>query len=160
MHLHFTQTESLFSYFEATRAYLERHGNPVVLYSDKASVFRSVKAHETGSRVMHFGRAMYELNIVTVCANSSPAKGRVARARLTLQDRLVKKLRLHGISTLTEANAYAPSFMAACNAHFAKPPKRIFDMHRPLRAHENLDLLMTCAGAGHEEATRIHAGRC
>jgi transposase len=143
MHLHFTATESTFSYFEATRAYLERHGKPVALYSDKASVFRSVRAHETGRSVTHFGRAMYELNIDTFCANSSPAKGRVERAHLTLQDRLVKELRLRGISTLADANAWAPSFMASYNARFAKPPKSDFDAHRPLRADENLDLLLT-----------------
>jgi transposase len=143
MALHFTASESTFSYFEATRAYLECHGKPVALYSDKASVFRSGKAHETGSSVTHFGRAMYELNIDTFCANSSSAKGRVERAHLTLQDRLVKELRLRGISTIVEANAYAPAFMAAYNARFAKPPRSTFDAHRPLRADEDLDLLMT-----------------
>jgi len=143
MHLHFTASESTFSYFEATRAYIERYGKPGAFYSDKASVFRSGKAHETGSSVTHFGRAMYELNIDTFCANSSSAKGRVERAHLTLQDRFVKELRLRGISTVAQANAWAPSFMAAYNARFAKPPKSDFDAHRPLRADENLALLMT-----------------
>ncbi|WP_158903452.1 ISNCY family transposase [Burkholderia sp. L27(2015)] len=143
MQLHFTASESTFSYFEATRAYIERHGKPVALYSDKASVFRSVKAHETGRSVTHFGRAMYELNIDTFCANSSSAKGRVERAHLTLQDRLVKEMRLRGINAVAEANAWAPSFIAAYNARFAKPPKSDFDAHRPLRTDESLDLLMT-----------------
>jgi hypothetical protein len=93
--------------------------------------------------VTHFGRAMYELNIDTFCANSSPAKGRVERAHHTLQDRLVKELRLRNISTIAEANGYAPSFMAAYNARFAKPPKSEFDAHRALRADEDLDLLLT-----------------
>ena len=84
MQLHFTATESTFSYFEATRAYLERHGKPVAFYSDRASVFRSTCAGKTGRSVTHFGRAMYELNIDTFCANSSSAKGRVERAHLTL----------------------------------------------------------------------------
>ncbi|QLB61161.1 ISNCY family transposase [Paraburkholderia caribensis] len=143
MTLHFTATESTFSYFEATRAYIERHGKPVAFYSDRASVFRSPAAGRTGRSVTHFGRAMYELNIDTFCANSSPAKGRVERAHLTLQDRLVKELRLKGISTVAQANAYAPCFVAAYNARFAKPPKSAFDAHRPLRADENLDRLMT-----------------
>ncbi|MCP3728790.1 ISNCY family transposase, partial [Paraburkholderia sp. CNPSo 3272] len=134
MELHFTQTESTFSYFEATRAYIESYGKPGAFYSDKASVFRNTSAERTGRSVTPFGRAMYELNIDTICANSSSAKGRVERAHLTLQDRLVKELRLRGISTLAEANAYAPSFMAAYNARFAKPPKSEFDAHRPLRA--------------------------
>jgi hypothetical protein len=90
--LHFTQTESTFSYFEASRAYLQQYGKPVAFYSDRASVFRPTHT-QTGDRgVTHFGRAMYELNIDTWCANSSSAKGRVERAHLTLQDRLVKDL--------------------------------------------------------------------
>ena len=143
MTLHFTQTESTFSYFEATRAYLERHGKPVAFYSDKASVFRSTAAGKTGRSVTHFGRAMYGLNIDTFCANSSSAKGRVERAHLTLQDRLVKELRLRDICTVEAANAYAPSFIAAYNARFAKPPRSTFDAHRPLRDDEDLDRLMT-----------------
>jgi transposase len=143
MMLHFTQTESTFSYFEATRTYLERYGKPVAFYSDKYSVFRNTSAGKTGSSVTHFGRAMYELNIDTFCANSSSAKGRVERAHLTLQDRLVKELRLRGISTVADANAYAPSFMAAYNARFAKPPRSDFDAHRPLRDDEDLDVLLT-----------------
>jgi hypothetical protein len=143
MVLHFTATESTFSYFEATRAYLERFGKPVAFYSDKASVFRPTHT-QTGDRgVTHFGRAMYELNIDTWCANSSSAKGRVERAHLTLQDRLVKELRLRGISTIAAANAYAPAFIAAYNARFAKPPRNMFDAHRRLREDEDLDTLLT-----------------
>jgi hypothetical protein len=144
MVLHFTATESTFSYFEATRAYIECYGKPVAFYSDRASVFHVNRRAETaGKGVTHFGRAMYELNIDTFCANSSPAKGRVERAHLTLQDRLVKELRLRGISTIAAANAYAPAFIAAYNARFAKPPRSPFDAHRPLRDDEDLDLLMT-----------------
>jgi transposase len=143
MHLHFTVSESTFSYFEATRAYIELHGKPMAFYSDKASVFRSTSAGKTGNSVTHFGRAMYELNIDTFCANSSSAKGRVERAHLTLQDRLVKELRLKGISTVADANAYAPCYIAAYNARFAKPPRSTFDAHRPLRDDEDLDLLLT-----------------
>jgi transposase len=143
MQMHFTQTESTFSYFEATRAYIERYGKPLAFYSDRASVFRSVVAHKTGRSVTHFGRAMFELNIDTLCANSSPAKGRVERAHLTLQDRLVKELRLRGISTVADANAYAPCFMADYNARFAKPARRAFDAHRPLRDDERLDDVLT-----------------
>ncbi|MDR5755105.1 MULTISPECIES: ISNCY family transposase [unclassified Caballeronia] len=143
MQLHFTATESTFSYFEATRAYIERYGKPGALYSDKASVFRNVHPGKTGNRVTPFGRAMYELNIDTFCANSSSAKGRVERTHLTLQDRLVKEMRLRGINTVAEANAWALSFMASDNARFAKPPKSDFDAHRPLRVDESLDLTLT-----------------
>jgi len=86
---------------------------------------------------------MYELNIDTFCANSSPAKGRVERAHLTLQDRLVKELRLRDISTIAAANAFACVFMAAYNARFAKPPRSAYDAHRPLRDDENPDAVLT-----------------
>ncbi|HTJ92396.1 MAG TPA: ISNCY family transposase, partial [Pararobbsia sp.] len=145
MELHFTATESTFSYFEATRAYLERYGKPVAFYSDKASVFALRRPPSTAGRmgVTQYGRALYELNIETWCANSSPAKGRVERAHLTLQDRLVKELRLRGIDTKEAANAYAPAFMADYNARFAKPARSTFDAHRPLREDEDLDRILT-----------------
>ncbi|WP_175759622.1 ISNCY family transposase, partial [Burkholderia ambifaria] len=113
MTLHFTANESTFSYFEALSKYLDSHGKPIAFYSDKASVFYVKKRSETaGKGVTQFGRALYELNIDAFCANTSQAKGRVERANLTLQDRLVKELRLRGISTREAANAYAPSFIA------------------------------------------------
>jgi hypothetical protein len=144
MALHFTATESTFSYFEATRAYLERYGKPVAFYSDKAAVFYCNNAPTTPGRagVTQYGRALYELNIETWCANSSQAKGRVERANLTLQDRLVKELRLRGIVTKEAANAYAPCFMADYNARFGKLPRSAFDAHRPVREDEDLDRIL------------------
>jgi hypothetical protein len=145
MALHFTATESTFSYFEATRHYLEQHGKPVALYSDKASVFHCNSHSVTpGKGVTQFGRALYELNVDTFCANSSQAKGRVERANLTLQDRLVKELRLRGISTKEAANAYAPHFIADFNGRFGKVPRSMFDAHRPLRVDDDLDVILTC----------------
>ncbi len=98
-----------------------------------------------------FGRAMYELNIDTFCANSSSAKGRVERKHLTLQDRLVKELRLRGAG----ANAYAPPFMAIYNARCAKPPQSDFDAHRPLRTDKSLDLVLTW-----REPRKVTKSRC
>lgn len=95
MQLHFVPTESSFAYFEATRGYIEQHGKPVAFYSDKASIFRAVRdSTDFGRGTTQFGRVLYELNIDIMCANTSQAKGRVERANLTLQDRLVKELRL------------------------------------------------------------------
>jgi hypothetical protein len=144
MHLHFTYSESTFSYFDATRGYLENHGKPQAFYSDKATVFRRANQCATGGDGhTQFGRAMYELNIESLCANSSQAKGRVERANLSLQDRLVKEMRLLGISTMAAANAYAPSFMADFNGRFAKPPRNDFNANRALREDDDLDLIFT-----------------
>lgn len=142
MELRFVQSESTFTYFDATRAYLARHGKPMAFYSDKASVFYQSKTEALGGAGhTQFGRALYELNIESICANSSQAKGRVERANLTLQDRLVKELRLRGISTMDDANSFAPHFMADFNRRFAKPPKSDYNAHRAVRSDEDLDLI-------------------
>jgi hypothetical protein len=140
MQIHFCEAESTFEYFEATRGYLERFGKPVAFYSDKATVFH-VNAREPcgGDGVTQFGRAMSDINVDVICANSAPAKGRVERAHSTLQDRLVKELRLRGISSIGAANAFAAEFMTDYNARFAKKPQHELDAHRPLLRSEKLD---------------------
>jgi hypothetical protein len=143
MHLKMTETENTFSYMEATREYIETHGKPVAFYSDKYSVFRNVNASAArGDGMTHFGRALDALNIEIICANSPQAKGRVERANGTLQDRLVKALRLAGISTIAEANAFLPIYLAQHNARFAKPAFSPKDLHRPLAVHDNLEAAM------------------
>jgi hypothetical protein len=87
MQLRFVASESTESYFEALHGYLEAHGCPVAFYSDKHTVFRVNKPDaKGGSGMTQFGRALAELNIEILCANSSQAKGRVERANRTLQD--------------------------------------------------------------------------
>jgi transposase len=141
MLVHFTGAESTFSYFEATRAYLGNHGKPLAFYSDKASVFRVNRETAGGPGFTQFARALYELNIDGICANTPAAKGRVERAHLTLQDRLVKELRLSGVSSIEAANALMPSFIATYNARFAKLPRNSYDAHRAVREDEELDFI-------------------
>ena len=133
MHLEFVSSESTFSYFGALERYLEAHGRPVAFYSDKHTVFRvAQQGAKSGHGMTQFGRALNELNIEILCANSSQAKGRVERANRTLQDRLVKELRLAGISDMHAGNAFLPAFMARYNARFAKAPRRPDNLHRAL----------------------------
>jgi hypothetical protein len=106
MAVRFAGTESTFAHFEALREYLERYGKPLALYSDKATIFRVNRPGAVnGPGYTQFSRALYELNIDGICANTPAAKGRVERAHLTLQDRLVKEFRLAGIASLEAANA-------------------------------------------------------
>jgi len=143
MQLRFVASESAFDYFRATRAYLETHGKPVAFYSDKHSIFRvNTKDAVGGEGITQFGRALTELNIDIICANSPQAKGRVERAFGTLQDRLVKELRLAGISTIAAANAWLPGFMADYNRRFGRPPTNAKDLHRKLTAVDNLDEML------------------
>lgn len=133
MHLQFARSESTFSYFEALETYLKKHGRPVAFYSDRHTVFRAaMQGARTGHGVTQFGRAMNELNIEILCANSSQAKGRVERANRTLQDRLVKELRLAGISDMEAGNEFLSGFMERYNVKFAKIPRRPDNLHRAL----------------------------
>ncbi len=145
MALRFVASESTFDYFRTTRAYLESWGKPLAFYSDKFSVFRVNKRDAAGGNGMtQFGRALDDLNIDIICANSPQAKGRVERAFGTLQDRLVKEMRLAGINTIETANAWLPQFIGDHNARFAKPPKNAKDLHRPLGPAEDLTEILAC----------------
>lgn len=139
MHLEMVESESTFSYMRATRTYIERHGKPIALYSDKHSAFRNKHATADGEGMTHLGRALHALNIEIICANSPQAKGRVERANATLPDRLVKAMRLEGISSIEQANAFLPSYKARHNHRFAKPAFDPRDLHRPLAPHENIE---------------------
>jgi hypothetical protein len=144
MHLQFVQSESTFAYFNATQRYIEAHGKPVAFYTDKHAVFRVNKpAGLYGDGMNQFGRALKALTIEIICANSSQAKGRVERANKTLQDRLVKELRLAGVSTMEAGNAFLPTFMADYNARFAKAPFNDKDLHRPMTPRDRLDEAFT-----------------
>jgi hypothetical protein len=81
-------------------------------------------------RSSQFGRALHALNIDIICANSSPAKGRVERANRILQDRLVKELRMAGAATLADGNAPSRPSWLTYNARFAKAPANSKDSHR------------------------------
>ncbi len=140
MHLRFGETESAFDYMMATRAYLEQHGKPLAFYSDKHGIFRVNNGGTTTTGITQFGRVLSELGIELICANSPQAKGRVERANQTLQDRLIKEMRLEGISSIEDANAWLDSFIIDFNRRFARPAKYPKDLHRPvLESSEDLD---------------------
>jgi transposase len=146
MHLSFVEAETTFNYFAAVRSYLGLFGKPRAFYSDKFSVFRvNIPNALSGTGLTQFGRALKELEVGLICAHSPQAKGRVERANQTLQDRLVKELRLRGVCSMAEANAYLPEFIAAFNARFAVAPRSAEDAHRPLGAADDLDrILVLC----------------
>jgi transposase len=139
MQLKFVECESTFAYFASTTEYIELHGKPVAFYSDKHSIFRVPNKDAVGGDGMtQFGRALYELNIEIICANTPQAKGRVERANRTLQDRLVKELRLAGVCTMEEGNAFLPTFTDDYNSRFSKVAFNPKDLHRSLGGEESL----------------------
>ena len=128
----FTPQECTQAYFDAIENYIKRYGRPIAFYSDKHGIFRinTPEATEKSTGDTQLSRALKELDIELICANSPQAKGRVERANKTLQDRLVKEMRLCGISTIEAANAYLPEYIEKHNQRFAKEPACSVDAHR------------------------------
>ena len=140
----FAPSEALWPYFDLLSSYVSKYGRMVALYSDKHSVFRvNREGALSGEGITQFGRAMQELDIKMIFANSPQAKGRIERANRTLQDRLVKELQLRDISTIEEANAFLPQFIEEYNSQFAVIPKSADNAHRPLLKEHNLDLIFS-----------------
>jgi hypothetical protein len=145
MEMRFAESEATFDYFEATRTYLPRFGKPVAFYSDRHGIFRANAGDQAvgGSGMSQFGRALADLNIDIICANSPQAKGRVERVHSTLQDRLVKELRLAGVCDMEQGRPVLEAFRIDYNQRFARMPRSDRDAHRPLLEHEDLQEIFT-----------------
>ena len=140
----FVESESFFSYAQAAEEYFRHCGKPVAFYSDKNSIFRvNVPSVGSGDALTQFGRAMLELDIEIICANTPQAKGRVERVIQTLQDRLPKEMRLRGIHSHEAGNAYLPAFIQDFNQRFSEEPRSDVNAHRPLAAKEDLARILT-----------------
>ncbi len=135
----FFEAETTAAASEIFKKYVEHYGLPRSLYVDKDSIYRpwrdkTIEEELAGEPAKtQFGRAMAELGVELICAHSPQAKGRVERRNGVLQDRLVKALRLEGISDLESANGYLEkSFLAELNQRFAVVAKQRSDLHRPV----------------------------
>lgn len=138
----FFAAETTEAYMRTTRAHLESHGRPVAYYSDRYSVFR-VNRRDREGEPTQFARALRTLDVESIHAGSPQAKGRVERANRTLQDRLVKEMRLRGICGIEAGNAYLPAFMADYNRRFGVAPRNPSDAHRAvLHDGRELDLIL------------------
>lgn len=142
--LRFEDQETTEGYFRVVREYIEQEGRPLAFYSDKFSVFRDNRREPLKDGETQFERAMGQLGIELICADSPQAKGRVERANGTLQDRLVKEMRLRGINTQEEGNAFLAVFMEEYNRRFAVEPACEVNAHREgLPLDEELDLIFS-----------------
>lgn len=129
--LHMAPAESTKAYLTALRRHVLAHGTPVALYSDRHGIFRvNAKEALSGDGKTEFNRVTERLRIEQICALTPQAKGRVERANQTLQDRLVKEMRLRNLSTITEAEAFFPAFIETFNAKFAVAARDPADAHR------------------------------
>jgi hypothetical protein len=108
----------------STRLYVEQHGKPLAFYSDKHSVFRVNQSSKKDSKITQFGRVLNTLNIDIIFANSSQTKGRVERANRTLQNRLIKEMRLEGICSIADANKWngCPALLSSSISSLQRRP--------------------------------------
>lgn len=127
--LRFAPTETTLGYMHALHDHILLHGAPTALYSDKHSIFRINAKEADPDAETQFSRAARELGIECIHAHSPQAKGRVERANQTLQDRLIKEMRLAGINDINSANAWIPSYIKDFNQRFAVKPKKSTDAH-------------------------------
>jgi transposase len=142
MALHFAPAETTQAYMQTLQDYLSQHGRPVALYSDKHGIFRVNHPNHEGE-LTQFSRALKTLGIEMINANTPQAKGRVERANQTLQDRLVKAMRLQKIDTMEQANAYLPTFIADYNQRFAVEPQQQDNAHREImHSDKELELIL------------------
>jgi len=141
----FTESEDINGVFTFWRDYFETRGKPVAIYLDKGSTYKvNHKSALDEKMLTQFERAMEELNTGVIHANSPEAKGRIENLFNTLQDRLVKELRLRNISNIVDANKFLKEeFMPKFNQRFRKEPKSKANLHRPLTEMDSLDAILS-----------------
>jgi len=133
---------------DSFKGYVKKHGLPMAVYLDRHTTYKSpAKASiqdelENEKPLSEFERALKELGVEVIHATSAPAKGRVERLFGTLQDRLVKEMRLRGIRTVQEGNAFLKQYLPVYNRRFSVRPQERSNLHRPLPLGMNLDSIL------------------
>jgi transposase len=144
----FADSESTWTVAEGLEEWISAYGIPRALYVDLAGVFRTpdiARGEELTKRcgLSQFGRMCKQLEIRIIHARSPQAKGRVERSHGTHQDRLVKKMRLAGISNYTDANRFLENYLVDHNARFSVQPRDEADFHLPLSASIDLSRILS-----------------
>ena len=147
---HFAASDSTAENMRLLWRYVESHGRPVEVYTDKASLFQlnrplhHNKHLDAAPPPTQIERALAELGIGKIPAHSPQAKGRIERSFQTMQDRLVKGLRRAAASSIEDANRYLEQqFVAEWNGRFTRPPAEKADAHRPLRKDHALASILS-----------------
>ncbi|MBU4369421.1 ISNCY family transposase [Patescibacteria group bacterium] len=133
-HAKFDYNESVIAVFKFWIEYFEKNGLPISIYLDKFSTYKvnHKNAVDNKDMITQFERAINQIGVKPITAHSPEAKGRVERMNKTLQDRLIKELRLANISTMEQANEFLKEYVPKLNAKFSVVPNRRADLHKPL----------------------------
>lgn len=144
----FYEYEGTLPAMDSFQRYIRQYGIPLAVYADKHTTYQSPAPPTVDEQLAgvtptsQFGRALGELAVELIPAHSPQAKGRVERLFKTVQDRLVKELRLAEVSTLEAANRFLESYLPIYNRRFAVPPAQAADLHRPRPTRRELDCML------------------
>ena len=147
--LKYSPAESTIELMKAIKEYILLNGCPQALYVDKDSIYKTTRAQTIEEQlkgeypITQFTRAMKELGIEVICANSPQAKGRVERSFNTLQDRLVKENRLLGITDMEAGNKHLITYSKEFSKRFGVIPKCQVDMHKKRPNKRELDRILS-----------------
>jgi hypothetical protein len=141
----FDKNEGIEAVFNYWKEYIQNKGKPIAIYIDKFSTYKvnHKNAVDNQEFITQFQRAMKELDIQVIFANTPQAKGRVERMNETLQDRLIKEMRLAGISNVQQANEFIKNFTLEFNKKFNVSAKKKGDLHRKITKKENLNSIFS-----------------
>jgi hypothetical protein len=164
LYVRFVTSDSTAENMRVLAGYLKQQGRPLAFYTDKAALFQTAQKHSRDEPGVEkdaadlpptqIGRALQELSIVWIAAHSPQAKGRVERGFSTAQDRLVKGLRVAGVSSLEQANVYLEQeFLPWWNQTLTVAPNNECDAHRPLTQEHDLAAILS-----HVEERQISNG--
>lgn len=131
----FYEYEGTFPAMDSFGRYIRKHGIPVSIYLDRHTTYKSPEKAALAERedpLSQFERAMRELGVRVIHAHSPQAKGRVERLFRTLQDRLIKEMRLRGIKSIDEANKFLQEYLPSYNRKFSVSAKESADLHREI----------------------------
>src|SRR5213593_45085 len=146
----FTEQDTTEENLRTFGGWLRRYGRPLAHYTDKNSIFRMAGAAAIREQLRgegarsQFGRALRELGIEWIAAHSPQAKGRIERLFETLQDRLVKEMRLAGIASLEAANHFLElRFLPVWEQRFTVAPRNPRNAHRRLGQEHRLEEILS-----------------
>lgn len=163
----FYEYEGVIPAMDSLKRHIQKHGIPLSIYLDRHKTYKAtgeptLEEQLAGQKVLsQFQRSCAKLGIEVIHAQSPQAKGRVERLFKTLQDRLVKEMRLEGVKTLEEANALLGRFLVKFNARFSVPAKSASDLHRVIPKQTDLNGIFSIENTRslRSDNTVVHEGK-
>jgi transposase len=144
----FYEYEGTIPAMDSFKQYIQKHGLPMSVYLDRHTTYKSTAKGSLEDvlneeiPLSEFERALKELGVGVIHAHSPQAKGRVERLFGTLQDRLVKEMRLRGIRTIEEGNRFLKQYLPLYNRRFSVPAREGNNLHRSFPKGLNLDAIL------------------